>query len=526
MDPVFGSAHCALAHYWSLKMNKCDFLAYQASRRNGTLEIHLDKEKQRVLLRGKAVTVMEGYVLVNAFTDSAFKGNPAVVCILDGKNERDDSWLQSLAAELNILLTCFVIPITGSHSPHDVLLRWFTPTLETQLSLPPRSGILRAKKISGDVKLEKGSFLIELDFPVIPTCDYNSSDKLMFSIAFSGATIVDILGTTTGKVISKAFNGASKASSTDKIIVVLQTWESVKELQPRMDDILKCPGKIIIVTAAAPERSVYDFCSRIFAPKLGVDEDAVCGSAHCALAHYWSLKMNKTDFFAYAASRRSGTVKVHYDKEKQRVLLTGKAVTVMKGHSEIREDTGMIKKKLVKYFVVDAFTESAFKGNPAAVCLLEEGHERDDSWLQFLAAEFHLPMTSFLLPITGSDPLHPPYRYICGHATLAAAHTVFSNGLIGSSDTVEFSTHSGILTAKRVDDCEAKGSFFIELNFRVITTCEYSSSDLSMLAKALNGATIVDVVLSSWESVIELQPKTDDIMKCPAKVIIVTAAAP
>ena len=84
-------------------------------------------------------------------------------------------------------------------------------------------------------------------------------------------------------------------------------------------------------------------------------------------------------------------------------------------------------------------------------------------------------------------------RYICGHATLAAAHTVFSNGLIGSSDTVEFSTHSGILTAKRVDDCEAKGSFFIELNFRVITTCEYSSSDLSMLAKALNGATIVDV---------------------------------
>lgn len=68
----------------------------------------------------------------------------------------------------------------------------------------------------------------------------------------------------------------------------------------------------------------------------------------------------------------------------------------------------MIKKKLVKYFVVDAFTESAFKGNPAAVCLLEEGHERDDSWLQFLAAEFHLPMTSFLLPITGSDPLHPP----------------------------------------------------------------------------------------------------------------------
>ncbi|KAL0730547.1 hypothetical protein Bca4012_026640 [Brassica carinata] len=299
------------------------------------------------------------FYMVDAFTDSAFKGNPAVVCILDGKKDRDDSWVQSLAAEFNIPLTCFVIPITGSHSPHDFLLRWFTPTTEVDLcahatlasahtlfsnglvgsdtvEFLTRSGTLTAKKVSGNFKFygyeEKGPFLIELDFPVIPTCDYNSNDKLMFSKAVNGATVVDIRGTTADKIISKSFNGASKASSTDKIIVVLTTWESVTELQPRMDDILKCPGNIIIVTAAAPPQgSVYDFCSRIFTPKLGVDEDAVCGSAHCALAHYWNLKMNKTDFVAYAASRRSGTVKVHYDKEKQRVLLTGKAVTVMKG---------------------------------------------------------------------------------------------------------------------------------------------------------------------------------------------------
>lgn len=56
---------------------------------------------------------------------------------------------------------------------------------------------------------------------------------------------------------------------------------------------------------------------------------------------------------------------------------------------------------------VDAFTESAFKGNQAAVCFLEKDHERDDSWLQLLAAEFDLPLTCFLTPITGSDPLHP-----------------------------------------------------------------------------------------------------------------------
>lgn len=87
-----------------------------------------------------------------------------------------------------------------------------------------RSGTLTAKKVSETLKFfgfqETESFLIELDFPVIPTCDYNSNDKLiMFSKALNGATIVDIRGTTTDKIISKAFNGASKASSTDKIIV-------------------------------------------------------------------------------------------------------------------------------------------------------------------------------------------------------------------------------------------------------------------------------------------------------------------
>uniref|UniRef100_A0A1J3JAS6 Uncharacterized protein n=1 Tax=Noccaea caerulescens TaxID=107243 RepID=A0A1J3JAS6_NOCCA len=291
---------------------------------------------------------------VDAFSGSAFKGNPAVVCFLDEDNERDDSWLQSLAAEFNMPLTCFVIPTTGSHPPR-FFLRWFSPIVEVDLcghatlasahsifsnvlvgsdeiEFATHAGILTAKRFSETPELLKGSFLIELDFPVIPTCEYNSSsDMSMFSKALNGATIVDIRGTTADKIFSKAFNGAAKPTSTDKIIVVLQSWEDVTELKPRSEDITKCPGKVMIVTAAAPEGSAYDFCSRIFAPKLGIDEDSVCGSAHCALAHYWSLKMNKCDFVAYAASHRSGTLKVHYDKKKQRVFLTGKAVTVMIG---------------------------------------------------------------------------------------------------------------------------------------------------------------------------------------------------
>lgn len=85
---------------------------------------------------------------------------------------------------------------------------------------------------------------------------------------------------------------------------------------------------------------------------------------------------------------------------------------------------------------------------------------------------------------------------ICGHETLASAHSLFSNGLVGSSNTVEFSTQSGIPTAKKVplNNGEAKeGSFLIELNLPLIPTCDYNSNDVSMFSKALSGATIIDV---------------------------------
>ncbi|CAG7894135.1 unnamed protein product, partial [Brassica rapa] len=276
------------------------------------------------------------YLVVDAFTDSAFKGNPAAVCFLNNEI-RDDAWLQSLAAEFNISQSSFLTPITGFEARFG--LRWFTPLAEVDLcghatlasahclfsnglvysdnvEFVTRSGVLTAKRVD-DGEAKGGSFLIELNFPVVPTCDINLSDasSSMITKALNGATILDI-----------------KATATNNILVVLPSLESVTELQPVMDDILNCPCDGIIVTAVGSPGSAYDFHSRYFAPKLGVNEDPVCGSAHCALAHYWSLKMNKCDFLAHQASRRSGTLEIHLDKEKQRVLLRGKAVTVMEGH--------------------------------------------------------------------------------------------------------------------------------------------------------------------------------------------------
>ncbi|ESQ36607.1 hypothetical protein EUTSA_v10008339mg [Eutrema salsugineum] len=283
------------------------------------------------------------YFVVDAFADSAFKGNPAAVCFLDDDNQRDDAWLQSLATEFNLSETCFLTPISEDRGFPRFRLRWFTPVAEVDLcghatlasahvifsnglvdsqvvEFATRSGILTATRLPLTSELkddneEEPTFLIELNFPVVPTCEFNStiSDLSLFSKALNGATIVDV-----------------KATEKD-ILVVLSSWESVTELEPRLDEILKCPCEGMMVTAAASAGSSYDFCSRYFAPKFGINEDPVTGSAHCALAHYWSTKMNKFDFLAYQASSRGGTLKVHLDKEKQRVLLRGKAITVMEG---------------------------------------------------------------------------------------------------------------------------------------------------------------------------------------------------
>jgi PhzF family phenazine biosynthesis protein len=109
---------------------------------------------------------------------------------------------------------------------------------------------------------------------------------------------------------------------------------------------------------------------------------------------------------------------------------------------------------------IDAFTEQAFRGNPAAVCLLDG--ERDAAWMQSVAAEMNLSETAFLLPYSDGFSLRwftPAVEVdLCGHATLASAHALWEEGILGESETARFHTRSGVLTATRAGD-------WIELDF-------------------------------------------------------------
>lgn len=269
------------------------------------------------------------YFVVDAFTDSAFKGNPAAVCILT--EEQDEVWLQSVAREFNLSETCYLTKITDSR----YRLRWFTPVAEVLLcghatlasahalfssglvkcdmiEFDTLSGILSAKRVSEG---EEEAFSIELNFPIVPTMEYNSADAVFISRALNGATVLELEKTTTE----------------DDFLVVLPSGKDVADLQPDFDKIEKCPGRGIIVTGVGPPESGFDFTSRFFCPKFGIKEDPVTGSVHCALAPHWSKKLGKTSFVAYQASARGGVLKLHLDEQNQRVHLQGKAVTMMEG---------------------------------------------------------------------------------------------------------------------------------------------------------------------------------------------------
>ncbi|KAK6164709.1 hypothetical protein DH2020_001573 [Rehmannia glutinosa] len=307
------------------------------------LVLHVQDPFHRLLLHG----VCE----VDAFTDSAFKGNPAAVCLLE--EERDEDWLQAVAREFNLSETCYLNRLTDSAestigSVPRFRLRWFTPVAEVKLcghatlaashflftyglvksnmiEFSTLSGILTAKRVP-DTKVSDSSnspngnspdsFLIELDFPVAPIIEYDAPAEVSaISKSLNDASLVEIKRTTTE----------------DDLLVVLPSGEAVVELKPNLGEIQKCPGRGIIITGLAPKGSGFDFFSRFFCPKLGIDEDPVCGSAHCALAPYWSKKLGKCDLIAYQASPRSGVLNLHLDEKNQRVLLRGKAVAVMEG---------------------------------------------------------------------------------------------------------------------------------------------------------------------------------------------------
>jgi PhzF family phenazine biosynthesis protein len=253
-------------------------------------------------------------VQVDAFASQPFSGNPAAVCLLDGP--REERWMASVALEMNLSETAFLHPADDGYS-----LRWFTPTVEialcghatlasahtlwTEGHLDPTQPAKFHTK-SGLLTCVRRGDWIEMDFPAKLEQPADSPENLE-----------DALGARPVYVGRNEFD----------YLVELADEQSVRALQPKHHLLRSMTVRGVIVTARAA--GDFDFVSRFFAPGSGIDEDPVTGSAHTALAPYWSARLGKTEMTGFQASPRGGVVRVV--AAGNRVLLLGKAVTTLRG---------------------------------------------------------------------------------------------------------------------------------------------------------------------------------------------------
>ena len=220
------------------------------------------------------------YFEIAAFTNRAFAGNPAGVCLLE--EWLPDARLQAIAAENNLAETAFVVA-RGEHFD----LRWMTPTVEVDLCghatlaaahvlfhhrAYPES-VVRFQTKSGELKVERDGKRLVLDFPSLPADPVSRADEL-----------AEALGAAPEQILKGR-----------DYFAIFASQKEVAGIKPDMQRIAALDAQGVVVTAPGDD---CDFVSRYFAPAAGIPEDPVTGSTHCTLIPYWSQRLGKKDLFA------------------------------------------------------------------------------------------------------------------------------------------------------------------------------------------------------------------------------------
>ena len=248
---------------------------------------------------------------VDAFTDHVFGGNPAAVCLLE--SWLPDNIMQKIAAENNLSETAFVVR-SGRHFE----MRWFTPEIE--IDLCGHATLASAHVIFNHTSLEDKTILFRYKAGTLTV--YNRAPLLSMDFpAISGRKV------TVSKKLEAALGKKPKEVYMARdILALFDSEEDVAQLAPDFAKIstIECIG----VIATAPGNTV-DFVSRFFAPKAGINEDPVTGSAHCMLIPYWSAKTGKNMLEARQISKRQG--KLTCTLKNDRVEISGNAVTYLAG---------------------------------------------------------------------------------------------------------------------------------------------------------------------------------------------------
>ena len=255
---------------------------------------------------------------IDAFTDRPFGGNPAAIALLE--HPAEEGWMQSVAAEMNLSETAFVVPLEDGRFG----LRWFTPAVEVPLcghatlaaahalwteGRAAPDDVLRFVTASGELRATRADGRIALELPADPPVERAAPGELL-----------DALGV-------RAFRAAEGRAMW---LIEVVTAQEVLDAAPDFRALAAFPTTIV---TAAGDGKPYDFVSRCFGPNVGIDEDPVTGSAHCLLAPWWAPRLGRTEMRAAQISARGGDLRLRL--EGAVVSVAGEAVTVLRAELDV-----------------------------------------------------------------------------------------------------------------------------------------------------------------------------------------------
>ena len=262
--------------------------------------------------------------IVDSFTDSMFKGNPAAVCLLEKKTVTAIQ-MQAVAREMNLSETAFISDKNG-----EFHIRYFSPKMEIPLC---GHATLAASKVMfeeirdtqltfhtiQDLKLivSKKNSLLEMEVPAYKTTAVAANPVLLKALGISNH-------------VNCEYNNETKI-----LLIEVENANIIRQLRPDFQSLIKAHQSIngVLVTSQydTPE---YDFCSRYFWPWSGTNEDPVTGGTHTFLAEYWSKRLRKKVMKSFQCSDRTGHMEVELT-ENNTVLIRGKAVKVLEGFFDV-----------------------------------------------------------------------------------------------------------------------------------------------------------------------------------------------
>lgn len=266
---------------------------------------------------------METFI-VDSFTDTPFKGNPAGVCIVD--SPLADQRMFEIAQELNLSETAFLRPQKngGAYS-----IRYFSPKME--IPLCGHATLASAKVIFSTRGLKEVHFLTTQNLELSAQA---SNGKIVMELPIYETLPADAPPALLAALGVKAVRNVAYNEETQILLLELASPDEVARLEPDFTALLRSHHSIngVVVTAASSDG--YDFHSRYFWPWSGTNEDPVTGGTHTFLAEYWSSRLRKTKMRSFQASKRTGFMEVELKEGK--LQIQGQAVIIFEGRLTIQ----------------------------------------------------------------------------------------------------------------------------------------------------------------------------------------------